>query len=339
MRLPVAALPLLFLLASPVRAAPLSDVWVYVSGAPAGESPGLWRVAAETGSPQLIAAGDFEDFDLSRDARTAYVIESGALHAVDIASGTIRPLSSGGVLSHPAEIAVRGDGRIYVVDGELGGPWSVLVIDAETGAQSSLTAGGIRARHWLPGGAVDLVRDATFTSDGDLLVAGSVQLDDELLRIDLDTGDSSLLFLNPDYQGVTGLGSDASGRAYAAYGQTSGSQIFSIVGSGASTEIGSVDGITASGSFATFANDIDALDLGTVFLTARCCGPGGEPGFDANGLYLLSAVSDLLRPTGPPIVVGRFSEVKALSSVPEPRSALLLTAAAFLLARAARTRT
>jgi hypothetical protein len=348
-----AAIAILCVIASHASAASLGGVWAYVSGTPSGQLPGLWRVEAQTGSYDLVALGDFQDFDLSPDSRTAYVLDEGVVEAIDVATGQVSTLSSGGLLANPTRIAVRSDGTVYVIDGGLGSGWSVLEIDAGTGGQSLVTADGIRSRRYAqPGSLVDGVEEVTFTSDDRLMVAAWYQsaVDDEVLSIDLETGEETLLYFEENSGGMTGLGADRMGNAYVAFGRTNGSQIVRIDSSGSASVIGSVDGLmpgadlplTSDEIFTTLLNDVDALDPQTLFLTAHCCGGGPDPDFDGDGtidgsgLYHLSVV-DVLRPASPPIFLGSFGEVKLVAAaVPEPRSVLLLLAGVLLVGVRAR---
>ena len=94
---------------------------------------------------------------------TAYVSDTGTngdpkILAVDLSSGSVVTVATGGYLAAPAGITLAPDGQLLVADAYAGGTGRVIRIDPATGEQTIVSAGGL------------VSTNAHFTS----LVSGSV---------------------------------------------------------------------------------------------------------------------------------------------------------------------
>jgi sugar lactone lactonase YvrE len=150
---------------------------------------GLLRVDPVTGQQILIAAGA----NFSPDTPGSIAVEddghvlvaevqSGLLR-VDVQTGVVTSLSSGGLLPLATAVAVDADGRIYVADASafVGGTSAIVEVDPLTGAQTVVSSGPPLG---VPFGM-------TTEADGRILVAD--QIGNVVIRIDPSDGSQSVL--------------------------------------------------------------------------------------------------------------------------------------------------
>ena len=163
---------------------------------------------------------------------------TGAVLAVDPASGTQRLVASGGLFANPSAVVVERDGNLLVIDPDaFGGGGGIIGVDPSTGAQVPLSQGGVVGNPFaaavdsdgsillggLLGGHVarvdpstgvqtkvlhtdslESVADLAIDRDGSILVVANVERGGELLRIDRATGEISPV-PGTDFQNLTGV--------------------------------------------------------------------------------------------------------------------------------------
>ena len=163
---------------------------------------------------------------------------TGALIAVDPATGAQQLVSSGGAFANPSGIAVEADGNIVVVDSDaFGGTGGVIRVTPSTGAQATICAGGLLVNPFaaaveadgtiviagtngtrlvrvdardghqtkiLPQETLDSAVDVARDLDGSLLVVANVERGGELLRVNRVTGEPAPV-PGAEFQNLVGI--------------------------------------------------------------------------------------------------------------------------------------
>ncbi len=153
----------------------LCDAWV----------PRIMRLNPETGDTTLVSQGGLlvrpMDLAMGKDGYLYEADWSYAIVRVDPVAGGQTAVGGLPWAFGPSGLAVAPDGDVYVAN--LVFPASIARIDVHTGAQSFVTSG---KSLFNPG-------SLAFRPDGSLVVANGVGSSSELLHIDLETGDQTLL--------------------------------------------------------------------------------------------------------------------------------------------------